>query len=155
MCRNSFSETRVSCFWLAYPLWNGSHYRKLPTRGFNKELLCGQRGPGYWGWAKRTWSFCSWSFDLSAGLAGPASGQTVSGDQWPRVTGTEAHQLFSALVRWCVPSLGGVVPHCCCMSKTLTKSKGLHFVWDDIECCKGEKPVFCSCCSETLLQFYT
>lgn len=46
-------------------------------------------------------------------------------------------------------------PTACCMSKTLTKSKGLHFVWDDIKCCKGEKPVFCSCCSETLLQFYT
>lgn len=96
-----------------------------------------------------------WSFDLSAGLAGPASGQTVSGDQWPQVSGTEPCQLFSAFVRCCVPSLGGEVPHCCCMSEALTKSKGLHFVWDDIECCKGEKPVFCSCCSETPLQLYT
>lgn len=98
---------------------------------------------------------CSWSFDLSAGPAGPTSGQTVSGDQWPQVPGAEAYQLFSALVRWCVPGLGGVVPRCCCMSKALAKSKGLHFVWDDIECCKGEKPVLCSCCSETRLQFYT
>lgn len=96
---------------------------------------------------------CSWSFDLSAGPIGPTSGQTVSGDQWPQVTGTEVYQLFPAFVRQCVPSLGGVVPHCC-INKPLTKSKGLHFVWDDMECCKGEKPVFCSCRSETLLQLY-
>lgn len=82
---------------------------------------------------------CPWSFDLCAGLAGPTSGQTVSGDQWPQVTGIEAYQLLSVFVRWCVPSLGGVVPHCCCMSQALTKSKGLHFVWDDIESCKGKK----------------
>lgn len=98
---------------------------------------------------------CSWSFDLSAGPAGPTSGQAVSRAQWPQVTGTEAYQLFSAFVRGCVPSLGGVVPHCCCMSKALTKSKGLHFVGDDIECCKGERPVFCGCRSETVLQLYT
>lgn len=46
MCRHFFfSGTRASCFCLAYPLWNGTHYRKLPTRGFNKELLCEQEGP--------------------------------------------------------------------------------------------------------------
>lgn len=56
----------------------------------------------------------SWSFDLSAGLAGPTSGQTVSGDQWPQVTGWEAYQLFSAFAGdvsqawevWCPTALG-------------------------------------------------
>lgn len=48
----------------------------------------------------------SWSFDLSAGPVGPTSGQTVSGDQWPQVTGTEAYQLFPAFVRRCVPKPG-------------------------------------------------
>lgn len=80
MCRNSFSGTRASCFWLAYPLWNGTHYRKLPTRGFNKELLCEQEGPYYWSWGKRTWGFLlvvlrpvcwiSWSNKWSDGLRG-------------------------------------------------------------------------------------
>jgi len=59
-CADSFffsPGTRASCFWLAYPLWNSTHYWKLPTRGFNKELLCQLDGPccRSWGSGVGSW----------------------------------------------------------------------------------------------------
>lgn len=96
----------------------------------------------------------SWSFDLSAGPVGPTMvrrSQGISGHKSLERRLTSYSQHLSGDV---FPSLGGVVPHCCFINKPLTKSRGLRFVWDDIECCKGEKPVFCSCPSETLLQLY-
>lgn len=56
---------------------------------------------------------CSWSFVLSAGPVGPTSGQTVSGDQWPQATGTEAYQFLPAFGGRRVPSLGGMVSLWC------------------------------------------
>lgn len=159
MCRNSFSGTRASCFWLAYPLWNGTHYRKLPTRGFNKELLCEQEGPFYWSWGNRTWGFLllvlrpvcwtGWSNKWSDGLGG-----SVAASDW-----NGGLPVLTSVWRTARPEPGRygapLVLLSCHMSRPLTKTKGLHFALDDIKCCKGEKSVFCNCCSETLLQLYT
>lgn len=155
MCRNSLFETRVSCFWLAYPLWNGTHYRKLPTRGFNKELLCEQEGPGYWGWAKNV------GFLALGPLTCLLHWLVQQVVRWSQ--GISGHKSLEWRLSSYSEHWSGVVcpKHGTCGAPLLlyelgiNKIKGLHFVWDDIECCKGGKPVFCSCRSETLLQLYT
>lgn len=101
---------------------------------------------------------CSWSFILSAGPVGPTGSQMVSGDQWPQATGTEAYQFLPAFGRWRDLSLRGVVPlwrfSVVKRANPEQKLRDSVFPLDDIKCYKGEKSVFCSCCSEALLQLY-
>lgn len=157
MCRNSFSGTRASCFWLAYPLWNGTHYSKLPTRGFNKELLCEQEGPYYWSWGNRTWGFLllvlcpvcwtCWSNKWSDSLGG-----SVATSDWNRGLPvlTSVWQMVCPEPGRCGAPLGA--SQLC--EQTLNKNWGTPFCIGWHQMLQGRKG-FCSCCSETLLQPYT
>lgn len=146
MCRNPFSGTRESCFWLAYPLWNGTHYRKLPTRGFSEEWLCEREGLCYWSWGKQNVGFLllvlhpicrtGWSNKWSDGVGGSVTRSNWNGGS-PVLTSV-----------WQMARCGA--PPVAVWANSI-KTKGLHFALDDIKPCKGEKSVFCRCCSGILL----